>query len=473
MDKRKKRKNIIYIVAFLILCLIPLLLMPWFGHQKIDVGGKDASLPAKFSHTWLRDMGDYFSKTFAFRGQLIDIGTYIRQGNFRSDTESEAILGKEGYLYYRATLDDYTASHTMSDGELANLVYNLKTLQDDLEDRDIDFVFTIAPNKNSLYSQFMPDKYHLDVEERNSERLRPLLEDAGVNYVNMFTLFRSQDEVLYHKLDSHWTNKGAALAMDALLDELDKKHTDYSEEPFEIRKDFTGDLYRMGHPTSFEKDENVYYDKEFTFRYTEGDGDVTASSIRTENDGKKGKLLMFRDSFGNALTPFMAEEYGETHISKALPYDAFLAIDDDVDAVVCETVERHLGDLAEKAPVISLKPEKKPHLPKEEIENYHGTVKTENSVLTNFSLKIYGTLDPNMSEAGADAWVILRSGDEEIVVKAFRGGEGELTGVKSVPGYAAFVEPFDLTSGEYEVSVASEKDGTVYRSAVLSTITIE
>ena len=94
-------------------------------------------------------------------------------------------------------------------------------------------------------------------------------------------------------------------------------------------------------------------------------------------------------------------------------------------------------------------------------------------MLTNFSLKIYGTLDPNMSEAGGNAWVILRSGDEEIVVKAFRGGEGELTGEESVPGYAAFVEPFDLTSGEYEVSVASEKDGTVYRSAVLSTITIE
>ena len=41
--------------------------------------------------------------------------------------------------------------------------------------------------------------------------LKPYLEDRGVRYLDLFTLFESQDEVLYLKTDSHWNNKGAFL----------------------------------------------------------------------------------------------------------------------------------------------------------------------------------------------------------------------------------------------------------------------
>ena len=44
----------------------------------------------------------------------------------------------------------------------------------------------------------------------------------------------------YHERDSHWNNKGAALAGDALMTALDKEHTDYTQESYEECVDFTG-----------------------------------------------------------------------------------------------------------------------------------------------------------------------------------------------------------------------------------------
>ena len=50
---------------------------------------------------------------------------------------------------------------------------------------------------------------HLDVYKRQ-----------GVNYADLFSVFRAHANVLYYKTDSHWTNRGAALAHDYLMNTL-------------------------------------------------------------------------------------------------------------------------------------------------------------------------------------------------------------------------------------------------------------
>ena len=74
------------------------------------------------------------------------------------------------------------------------------------------------------------------------DRIEAYLEKENVNYVNLKEILESSDEVLYHERDSHWNNKGAALAGDALMTALDKEHTDYTQESYEECVDFTGDL---------------------------------------------------------------------------------------------------------------------------------------------------------------------------------------------------------------------------------------
>ena len=60
---------------------------------------------------------------------------------------------------------------------------------------------------------------------------------------------------------------------------------------------------------------------------------------------------MFRDSFGNTLYPFMAEEFGHAVFSRSMPWQMSLLEETGADTVVVELVERNLDYLANRPPV--------------------------------------------------------------------------------------------------------------------------
>ena len=67
------------------------------------------------------------------------------------------ILGSDGWLYYAPTLADYTRSEPMTERELWCAARTLALLQEYVEGRGGQFLFTVAPDKSSLYGGHMPD----------------------------------------------------------------------------------------------------------------------------------------------------------------------------------------------------------------------------------------------------------------------------------------------------------------------------
>ena len=63
--------------------------------------------------------------------------------------------------------------------------------------------------------------------------------------------------------------------------------------------------------------------------------------------GGSGKLLMFRDSFANAMIPFAASAFSEVRFERASPYADNIGLLDsfNADFVVAEIAERNLRDL--------------------------------------------------------------------------------------------------------------------------------
>lgn len=168
---------------------------------------------------------------------------------FQVSTASGVIQGTGGWLYYKDSLDDYLGINQLSDRGLFNVAHTLSMMQKNLTARGKKFLFTVAPNKNSLYGEHMPYYDSLKVTEVNNlARLTPILEKEGVNYTDLKSLFEAQDEVLYHERDSHWNNKGAALAADAIMTDLVKMHDSYKDEAYEVRTDHIGDLDKMLYP---------------------------------------------------------------------------------------------------------------------------------------------------------------------------------------------------------------------------------
>ncbi len=88
----------------------------------------------------------------------------------------------------------------------------------------------------------MPARYPTEDADGSYERVLPYLEQEGVNYADLFSVFRAHANVLYYKTDSHWTNRGAALAHDYLMNTLGLPHTSFTDEEYTTERSHSGDF---------------------------------------------------------------------------------------------------------------------------------------------------------------------------------------------------------------------------------------
>ena len=196
----------------------------------------------------------------------------------------------------------------------------------------------------------MPDYYPAGTQS-NAALLGAYLADLGVGYADLFSAFRSEDDVLYFRTDSHWNGKGAALAADVILGQTSRP-TEYYERPFSDGEPHLGDLYEMLYPAGRETEGDFVPQEGFSFAYaTEPNGGNAIRFETTCTDGE-GSLVCWRDSFGISLHPYLAQQFALGYFTRSADYDMTLAADREADVVVIELVERELSRLWEYAPVL-------------------------------------------------------------------------------------------------------------------------
>lgn len=338
--------------AFLALCLVPSVGMLVLPPTQAAANERLASIPSlwteegKLNDKVLDETTAYIADHFALRQQMVTANAALQTGVLGTSPAADVIYGKNGWLYYNKTIEDYQNTPTLSEEEARQIAQTVAQMQVFCEERGANFIFTIAPNKNSIYPENMPARYLQGGSAGNYELVRPYLEQLNVNYADLFTYLRSQDEVLYLRTDSHWTNRGAALAHDFLMESLGLPHKVFADEPYMIEKTHRGDLYEMLYPTGTAREEQQDYD--FTFEHVTPPRSPEDILIQMINPLGSGRLLLCRDSFGNALYPFLAEDFAEATITRQMPYP--LEQVRTGDTVIIEIVERNLGNLLKYPP---------------------------------------------------------------------------------------------------------------------------
>ena len=353
---KKRLIDILFILLFLVLCLIPSLGMLVFGESEASANEILTSRPSvqnrdgSFNTELLSDFSDYIADRFAFRQEMVTAWSAINAKIFSGSVEEQVILGSDGWLYYRETLDDYLG-RGMSDEELEYAAKNLALMQEYVENQGAAFVFTIAPNKNSLYPEHMPSTYPNGHSSANAERLPALLEQFGVNYVNLFDAFRNED-LLYFTTDSHWNSQGAALAADHILSGLGMESS-YFSGSFTNPVSHRGDLYEMLYPAGTMTEPDPQLSSGFSYIFENDPNGGNAITINTTAEGREGTLLCWRDSFGISLYPYLAENFGTATFSRASAYDLSQIEMLGADTVIIELVERNLEQLITASPVFA------------------------------------------------------------------------------------------------------------------------
>ncbi len=441
-----KHKSIIFIVVCLLLCLIPSVGMLFFPTTETTENRAMAEPPVLIDQegglnlSFFQDFESYFNEHMALRNVLVFADAKVQTQLFQESNVSGVISGTNGWLYYSSTLDDYLGTNVMNERELYNLANNISIVQNYLQERKVDFVFTIAPNKNTLYGENMP--YYKDQvvsSDHSAILLAPYLEKQNVSYTDLFTLFSAQDEVLYLLRDSHWNNKGAVLTYNALMDKLGVAHEDYSSVKPQLIKNENGDLNKMLYSFYGPLEENYDYGLAQKYSYEKENATVEDGWIVTKNPEGKGTLLMFRDSFANTLIPFFSNEFANAYYSKGEPnaLESFVNTYDP-DYVVIEKVERNISKYLEAPPILTAP---KTELPRNlTIANTETTIQVEPCTYDVNYCQITGTVDHDRMEA--DTQVLIKIGEN--VYRAYQTGED---------GYLMYLKPADFTDKTIDVQV--------------------
>lgn len=346
----KKAFSKILIIVFLALCVIPSAGMLIAGPSKA-AGNEILSpvprlekLDGAFNPNVLSEASSWFDDRYALRQQLSTAWSKLNAALFGCSVNDNVILGREGWLFFADSLKDYTGQ-LLSDEDIGSAARHIAEIRDCCEEYGVDFVFSVAPNKNSLYPEYMPERIPAG-KNSNVSRLYQRLSELGVKYADLHAAFRENEEVLYFGTDSHWNFKGAALAADTILAQAGRNSSYYSGE-FLAGPIHTGDLFEMLYPAGKSREKDYSYCPEFSFRCISDSQDGNAIEFSTENPSGSGRLLCWRDSFGISLYPFLAETFSSVDFSRASDYDLDRIRSGAYDTVVLEIVERNISWLAQ------------------------------------------------------------------------------------------------------------------------------
>ena len=348
-----KRKILlsVFLVLFFSISLTFSLGIVAFGESK--AGGNEVLSNApqlkaedgSWNQNFFVDLSNWVNDRFFLRQEMITLDNVVTAVGFGTSGEKKVIVGKDGWLFFNDTLGDYTGTKTLSEREMFGVIKNIQLMDEYCKLNGREFVFVIAPNKNSVYGEFMPD-YGVKSDYRDSEKVLAALKQSGVKTPDLFSAINGKNEQLYFKHDSHWNSKGAALGAD-VINKAFGKSTNFFGSEFSKSRVNEGDLYGMLYPALRDTEIDWCLEGERDFVFTGTGKTPTSITITTQSD-KEGKLLAYRDSFGSLLFPYLAESYGECYFSRKTAYD--LTIESDY--VMVELVERNLNYLLKYAPIM-------------------------------------------------------------------------------------------------------------------------
>jgi hypothetical protein len=182
------------------------------------------------------------------------------QWRFLNDAGEKAVLGRHGWLFYRpSVLYVIERPSGAPESDSADPLPAIRSFRDQLQAQGIRLLVVPVPNKESVYPGMLARRAGGAgvVVCEQTRRLLDKLEQCGIEYVDLFEVFRraKQEESrsgpgrLYLAQDSHWSPEGTRVAAGAVarrvLDggTVHRGDRAYVERPVAVRRH--GDLVQM------------------------------------------------------------------------------------------------------------------------------------------------------------------------------------------------------------------------------------
>ena len=174
------KRTHIMIAVFFACILSPNLLFPILKTTADEGTGENRSLAAfptlslETIDTFPSGVEDWINDHAAFRNRFLSLNARLNLSLFQFGDSQDVITGKDGWYFYTlgSSVEDFLGTNRFSAGELQMLADKLQTVHDAWKEKGTEFIFLCAPNKEGVYSEFLPNGFTApDGPTRRSELL--------------------------------------------------------------------------------------------------------------------------------------------------------------------------------------------------------------------------------------------------------------------------------------------------------------
>ena len=193
---------------------------PLFG--SIVPTAKDSlTLEAWFDGTYQENRNKYVNEQFGFRNTAVRLHNQIAFSLFRKAKANGVIIGKEDYLYEIKYINAFRGAEEVNQSELDSNLFMLKAIQSKLKEKGVELIVVMNPGKASFYSEFIPDEFPIVSNRSYYSEYQKGLQSQGIQHIDFGKWFREMKgktpAPLFPKTGIHWSQYGATLAADSLV----------------------------------------------------------------------------------------------------------------------------------------------------------------------------------------------------------------------------------------------------------------
>ena len=203
-----------------------------------------------FTSQYYLAFDQYFNDHFSLRSPLILAKNWLDYHVFHTTDSSEVHIGTKGWLYSRRSIEDYRKKPCRDQMDIGRFVLELHALERILQASGRRFFYIVAPNKSTIYPEFVG--FVPQSDSCNRSRYDLFLENTTAQSLQSFVRLDEKLEkekeghaLLYDKTSTTWNGFGAMIAAgwvhrQMFHDRFEERPPDYNL----IGLTETGDLHR-------------------------------------------------------------------------------------------------------------------------------------------------------------------------------------------------------------------------------------
>lgn len=314
----------------------------------------DWSRPGEFPAAYR----EWYARHFGLRAELLRAHAWFGYHALGVTPSDQLVLGEDGWVFTRVSraLDAERGAFPLTEAELERWRVTLEARRDWLASRGIDYLFVVAPDKQAIYPDLMPDGFEFFGESRRDQFVRYMHERSDVRVLDLTPAVRAERENdapgdnTFFPLGTHWTARGAWAGYSALMEELATRYPGMEPWPrdaFEVvpctTEDDVSPLLFL--EQELDQHEFDWLPKREPLGTMSREGRKTRPDElqvwRNPEDWRPG-LVLLHDSASERLRPLLAQHFSTIHADQTDAFTVWTIAEQQPDLVVQLYVDRFL-----------------------------------------------------------------------------------------------------------------------------------